>query len=112
MGLAFMSLLLLISSASFGFQIPRSQTFHNEFRYKVGEAMKYNGKGFVGELQTVLNEAINDAAIYYNGNYSLQANFISKRMKNAKEGDWHIVIIENLNISKVTDVSTGFFYWN
>lgn len=55
--------------------------------------MKYNGKGFVPELQTVLAEAINDAAIYFNGNYSLQANFISGKMKKAKEGDWHIIII-------------------
>lgn len=55
--------------------------------------MKYNGKGFTHDLQSILSEAINDAAIYYNDNYSAQAKYISGKMKEAKEGDWHIVLI-------------------
>ncbi len=33
-------------------------------------------------------------------------------MKKAKKGIWHIIIFQNLNISKITEVSTGFYYWS
>lgn len=33
-------------------------------------------------------------------------------MKGALSGDWHIVLIQDMNITKITDISTGFYYWN
>lgn len=32
-------------------------------------------------------------------------------MKKVKAGDWHVIIVQELNISKITEVSTGFYYW-
>ena len=25
---------------------------------------------------------------------------------------WHVFVVTNLNITKISDVSTGFYYWN
>lgn len=32
-------------------------------------------------------------------------------MTKEKPGIWHVFIFENINISKITEVSTGFSYW-
>lgn len=74
--------------------------------------MKYNGKGFTTDLQAILLEAITDSIIFYSDNYFSQADYIIKRLEETKKGLWHIVIIKDLTISKITDVSTGFYYWN
>jgi hypothetical protein len=84
MGIVFLLLpLLLLEGCSFmvNSNNAKFQMLSDGSQKGLGDAIKYNGKGFVTELQTILNEAINDAAIYYNGNYSLQASFISKKMK-------------------------------
>lgn len=88
----------------------RSNPAPNNYPFLTNE-LKYNGKGFTTSLQVVLAEAISDAAIYFKDDYYSQATFINKKMNDAQKGIWHVIIIQNMNISKITDVSTGFFYW-
>lgn len=76
------------------------------------DEIKYAGKGFSESLQTILAEAIQDASIYYKDNPHAQSNYISKQLKANKPGQWHVIIVQELNISKITEVSTGFSYWN
>jgi hypothetical protein len=33
-------------------------------------------------------------------------------MKDTKPGDWNIVIVKELNITKITDVSTQLYYYS
>lgn len=72
--------------------------------------LKFNGKGFGTDLQNVLNDAITDSAIYYKGIFYSQTNYIWTRLNGVKQGDWKVVLIGNLSISKITEVSTGFYY--
>jgi hypothetical protein len=76
------------------------------------DSIKYNGTGFGPDLRSAFSEAITDAAIYFTGNFPAQAKFISEQMKSVKSGDWNIVVIAKLNITRITDVSTGFSYWS
>lgn len=73
--------------------------------------IRYNGKGFGADLQIILEEAINDAAIFYKADNYSQANYIWNKLNGAKQGDWKVVLVINLTISKVTEISTGFYYW-
>ncbi len=76
------------------------------------EILKYNGKGFGVDLQNILTEAIHDSSIFFKDKYFYQTDFIHDKLKKAKPGDWDVVIISNLNISKITEVSTTFFYYS
>lgn len=63
-------------------------------------------------MQAKLSESITDAAIYYKDDFFSQSSYISKQLKSVKKGDWHVMIVQELNISKITEVSTGFYYWS
>ena len=63
-------------------------------------------------MQAILSEAIQDAAIYYKDSNYAQSNYISKQLNKKMPGCWHVLLIVKLNISKITEVSTGFSYWN
>lgn len=78
----------------------------------VSATLKYNGKGFTAELQEKLNEALSDSIIFYKDEYFSQANYILKQLNGVQEGLWHVVIVKEINISKVTDISTGFYYFD
>lgn len=78
----------------------------------VGAEMIYNGNGFTKELQDDFKESINDATVFYNGKYSIQAWYIKKNLEKLKAGVWNIIIATSLNITKISDISTGFYYWS
>ena len=75
------------------------------------QSFKYQGKGFGADLQKDFEDAINDAAIFYKSQFHNQTNYIWKKLNGTKQGDWKVMLIFNISISKVTEVSTGFYYW-
>ena len=46
----------------------------------LGADFKYNGTGFTKEMQDSYHESIDDAAIFFNGNYEAQAWYIKARL--------------------------------